>query len=155
MAINYWRDCGYVDDGCNRYQCLQCKHDWVGRDVPRYGWKFCPYCGTQWVGEFTKRNPRMWDYPDAWKTQEPHYWWIIECQYLDSTYWRNVCKLNPLLVSAVKAYKHMQWWRDYNARCVEIKTEERLLFRLVTFKPVRGFGMSYCPDETQKVLHAA
>ena len=34
--LPYWRCIEYTDDGCSEYQCLACKGQWEGRDVP--GW---------------------------------------------------------------------------------------------------------------------
>jgi hypothetical protein len=32
----FWRCMGYTDDGCSRYQCLNCKNDWEGRTAPGF-----------------------------------------------------------------------------------------------------------------------
>jgi len=46
----YWRMVRYTDDGCAVNQCLACKADWESRTSP-CGWRFCPHCGAEWLGE--------------------------------------------------------------------------------------------------------
>jgi hypothetical protein len=53
--IPKWREKRYTDDGCSLYECLNCKNIWESRSTPEYGWKFCPYCGIEWVGEIKGR----------------------------------------------------------------------------------------------------
>jgi len=56
MAIPRWRWRYYADDGCDRYECLNCYDEWESRQGPVRegypdGWRWCPNCGVQWTGE--------------------------------------------------------------------------------------------------------
>jgi rRNA maturation endonuclease Nob1 len=42
MSIPQYRYVEYTDDGCSRYECLNCYCQFEVRDIP---WKYCPGCG--------------------------------------------------------------------------------------------------------------
>lgn len=106
--IPKWRYVEYTDDGCARYECLQCYSQWEGRSVVGYidfdssvfkaVWKFCPYCGCEWTGstrtEEDEYGPRRQKVRNAENSRrfddrkDPPwmYWWAIECN--ETTTWR-------------------------------------------------------------------
>ena len=58
MPINYWR---FVrndsrDDGPNKNQCLQCYGEFAA--FVGSSWKFCPLCGTRWIGQHPSEEIR-------------------------------------------------------------------------------------------------
>ncbi len=64
MPINYWRCIDVDHDNHHTNQCLQCGEKFVGYCGRE--WKFCPLCGTCWVGQIElsqrlKNLHRMWD----------------------------------------------------------------------------------------------
>ena len=65
MSIRKWRYVRDSDDGCNIYQCLSCYNSYDGRDNPS-DWKFCPYCGVEWIGEH-----KWLIYDDDWNIITP------------------------------------------------------------------------------------
>jgi len=70
MAIPYIKMAYYTDDGCNVYQCLQCKAEWEARSG---NWIFCPGCGIRFVGqkEGRERHQPKWLYKlGSWEEQD-------------------------------------------------------------------------------------
>ena len=53
--MNRWRKVRYTDDGCEIYQCLNCKDTWESR-TPADVWSYCPNCGTRWLGQLECRH---------------------------------------------------------------------------------------------------
>lgn len=50
MAIPYWREVKYTDDGCSEFQCLNCYNSWEARTSPgrqTYECGNCEYCTTK------------------------------------------------------------------------------------------------------------
>jgi hypothetical protein len=85
MAINYWRHVDSDHDGHNENQCLQCGERFVGHC---HGWRFCPLCGTQWLGQWPlpekqeRVRAEFWRMQNAererWANRKPHTIWVIE-----------------------------------------------------------------------------
>lgn len=67
MSIPYVRYVQSEDDGCAQWQCLNCYAKWISQTLVRNDWpnarqwKYCPYCGLEWVGE------RKWDVKRKWE----------------------------------------------------------------------------------------
>lgn len=57
--LNRWRLVEYTDDGCSIYECLKCDAQWEARTSPEHAhWRFCPVCGTQWLGPIDLNRER-------------------------------------------------------------------------------------------------
>lgn len=52
--MNQYRQSHDFDEYC-QYTCLKCMGTFIHANEP-FSYKFCPMCGTQWDGEFTKRR---------------------------------------------------------------------------------------------------
>ena len=55
MSIPFWRNKQSAEDGCYVYQCLNCYNEWTAMTSPdrkdsKTGFKFCPFCATEWKG---------------------------------------------------------------------------------------------------------
>jgi len=67
MGIPYIRRVEGTDDGCAVWQCLSCKQTAEVRSIVRTtwegvpNWKFCPFCGVEWVGEKVCEDTRKWE----------------------------------------------------------------------------------------------
>lgn len=59
-AVPYWRYVEYTDDGCSRYQCLNCKEIWEGRDSPGYvdGYEECNEAEA--ISGYTRDGIKHW-----------------------------------------------------------------------------------------------
>jgi hypothetical protein len=52
VPLNKFRYVDYADDGCNTYQCLNCRKTWTVRyPGPGDSMPFCGFCGTRWEGQ--------------------------------------------------------------------------------------------------------
>lgn len=71
MAIPYWREVRYTDDGCSIYECLNCYNSWESRSPPwneykgirsaRGGiWRLCPICGCHWLGQKSSEKEKYY-----------------------------------------------------------------------------------------------
>jgi hypothetical protein len=124
--IPKWRYVEYTDDGCGKYQCLNCYQTWEGRTWPGYMsiegaftavWKHCPYCGCQWTGAtrtndddgYNARRKRIRAAEDARRFEDrplPPYWWVIECQ--TTTTW--LLGEKKTTVGAWASHVWLPWW---------------------------------------------
>lgn len=96
--MNKYRFVSSDSDGHVRNQCLSCKTYWVGHSEGLGGWKFCPFCGIEFVGEHkcVPHDERHPEWYGRMKRLQPHFWWIIEKQYVykndgKSSKWERVC----------------------------------------------------------------
>lgn len=125
--IPQWRYVEYTDDGCARYECLQCKHTWEGRSAPGYRmfetneyvaiWHFCPACGVKWTGsprtQDNEVGPRRKRIRDAVESDprrfgdrpEPPWWWVIECRDITS-----YVKTDEVKVGGWYSSIYLPWW---------------------------------------------
>ena len=122
--IPKWRYVEYTDDGCAKYQCLNCYETWEGRSWPGYTldgaftaiWKFCPHCGCQWTGatrtqdcELGPRRTRIRNAQEAarwpYKEKQEPYWWVIE--YREIT---DFVRHDGRQVSGWIADLYLPWW---------------------------------------------
>lgn len=81
MAIPFRRYVKSTDDGCGVDQCLSCYRQWEGRGSE--GWKFCPFCGVEWVGKLNCReyHEKKWLY--LLKQQDEEKWRNWEYSRID------------------------------------------------------------------------
>jgi len=83
MSIPFWRTANYSDDGCSIFECLSCYRTWELRGSPN-NWKYCPFCGTIWLGEKTTNPVKYYDDP-AYRTERIFpLSFRIEEKYIDS-----------------------------------------------------------------------
>jgi hypothetical protein len=91
MAINYWRRVDSDHDGHITNECLQRYGRFTGG---AYGWRYCPLCGTEWVGEQTETEEQR----ERRYTEDRHRWsqrdnrptvsrWVIE--YREWSQWQD------------------------------------------------------------------
>ena len=78
---------GYTDDGCSKYECLQCNDTWEGRSG---GFNFCPFCGIKFQGIqpnrgeerrdrfYQYKRDREWASGERPKLDIPPFLWVIE-----------------------------------------------------------------------------
>ncbi len=143
MSINYWRYKDYTDDGCSIYQCLKCYGEWEGRGAPGYHyegkynptWRFCPICGTQWLGMRLTETPnemslqlgprraridaaierrRQQDWTAYYAVKPPAFWWSIQTREFHSFCgWREWVDYQQARGLEVSAYKILEQARSH------------------------------------------
>lgn len=146
MSINYWREIRYVDDGVYNFECLNCYNKWDARTSPR-NWKLCPYCGTNWLGEYVyddSKKPKnlYWNAFSYGKlNQNKNYFtWVIQEKKLfsnfekdwDNTYWsydsrkydyKYVLESWKRIVAEEKAFQEEE--KTNHLKCIELYGKDK------------------------------
>ena len=90
MPINFYRvlpDHKQDRDTSTLGQCLLCYEEFAGI---RREWKYCPYCGTKWVGQWPSADELQaqneLEYRiqqrryEVERTRKPRSWWVVKLQ---------------------------------------------------------------------------
>jgi len=83
MSIPFWRNVGYTNDGCSLTECLTCYNRWELRSNMSH-WKYCPFCGTIWLGEKTVTQKEYYGHPDCREDRIYPLSFRIESKFIDT-----------------------------------------------------------------------
>lgn len=133
----------YDGDGCRVHQCLKCYNFWTMRSNPDYGWKFCPFCGIEWKGQWPpeeerKKADELADKIYRSRDNLPHpagYWWVFETRE-NYRSWQRMREYD----GRWPAKSILSLWRQFKAENTSSRiyhiVETRI--RIVRERPTRG-----------------